>query len=350
MAIQNKTKTKNLGFFKKVYYSITKFEKYPEMSAEGTTSAFKYLSLIMLLFSIIVATGLVIELHNTINTCIDYIQNELPEAKIVNGELSVNSTEPLKIDAQIHAIDQIIIDTNTESEDQENEYINSIPTDNTGVIILKDKVIVKAVETNQKVEYEYKEILSGLNLNKDTITKQDIIDNFTGSRSVTIYSMFFVIMVVYVFVLYLISVLVDTLLIAVLGNITVLFTKLKLKFSAVYNMGVYALTLSILLNAIYLAINCVIKFKMSYFQIMYISIAYVYLVAAIFMIRLDFEKKQAELMKIIEEQEKVKLEMKEKKQEEEKDQNQPPEKDENENKKDNEKKQEPGEAPTGSEA
>ena len=28
-------KTKNINFFKKLWYSITKFEKYPEMAAEG---------------------------------------------------------------------------------------------------------------------------------------------------------------------------------------------------------------------------------------------------------------------------------------------------------------------------
>lgn len=352
MANQAKTKQpQNLSFFKKIYYSITKFEKYAEMSAEGTASAFKYLSILMLIFSIIVSSGLAIELYNTINSGINYIQNEISEIKITDGKLSIDSIGPIKIYSQIHAIDQIIIDTQTESEDKINEYINSIPADNTGIVVLKDKAIVKANETNQKVEYDYKEILSKLNLNKDTITKQDIINYFTGSGAITIYTMFFIFMTVYVFVLYLISVLVDTLLIAVLGNITVLFTKLKLKFSAVYNMGVYALTLSILLNAIYLAINAVTGFELKYFQIMYTSIAYVCLVAAIFMIRLDFEKKQAELIRIMEEQKKVKQEMQEKKQEREKEQNQTPDKEEKKNdEEDNQKKKTHGEEPTGSEA
>ena len=355
MAEENQRKQeKSLSFLKKVYYSITKFEKYPDMAAEGTASAFKYLAVIMLIFSFIVSIGLVIELNNTLKTGTDYIQNELPNLTIVDGKLTVESAEVIKIDSQIPAIDQIIIDTNTDSEEQINEYVESIPTDNTGIVVLKDKAIIKAIETNQKIEYSYKDILSSLNLKQDTIDKQDIIEYLTGSRAISLYAVFFVFMIIYVYVIYLVSVLVDTLLIAILGNITVLFTKLKLKFSAIYNMSIYALTLSILLNAMYLAINCITGFEMSYFQIMYTSIAYVYLVAAIFLIRIDFEKKQAELMKIMEEQEKVKQELKEQKNEEDKEQNKEPKKDnEDENGKNessDKEKQKSGDEPTGSEA
>ena len=343
---------KKISFFRKVYYSITKFEKYPEMAAEGLSSALKYLALIMISFSVIVSIGLVLELQKTISGGAYYIENELPDLEYSDGNLKVSSNEVIKIDSQISAIDQIIIDTNTDSEEQINEYVESIPTDNTGIVILKDKVIIKAIETNQKIEYSYKDILSNLNINQERLNKQDILNYLTGSGVISIYVMFFVLMIIYVFVIYLISVIVDTLLIAVLGNITVLFTKLKLKFSAVYNMSVYALTLSILLNAIYIFINSLTGFEMSYFQIMYTSIAYVYLVAAIFMIRLDFEKKQAELMKIMEEQEKVKQEIKEQKQEEEKEQNKKPEEKDNDSEKEKQKKETDSDTgePTGSEA
>ena len=342
---------KKLGFFKKLYYSITKFEKYPEMAAEGTASAFKYLVQLMILFSIIVSIGLVIELHETIKKGTDYIQNQLPDFYFNNGILNMDSNEVIRIDSEIPTIDQIIIDTNTDSEDQIDEYLNSIPSDNTGVVLLKDKAIIKAIETNQKVEYNFSEILNNMNFNNDTISKQDIVEYLTEKGVLSIYLMFFVLVIVYVFIIYSISVLVDTLLIAVLGNITVLFTKLKLKFSAVYNMAVYALTLSIILNAIYIAVNSITGFKMSCFQIMYTSIAYVYLVAAIFLIRLDFEKKQTELMEIMKEQEKIRQEMKEEKQDEEKNENKnPEEKDDEIEEKENNEQEDGNEETSGSEA
>lgn len=351
MAEQSEKKQeKRLGFFKKVFYSITKFEKYPEMAAEGISSSFKYLAQIMLIFSIIVSTGLEIELQQTVKKGTEYIKNELPNLNYSNGILNVESNETIKIDAEIPAIDKIIIDTNTESKEQIEEYVESIPTDNTGIVLLKDKVIVKAIETNQRVEYNYQDVLDSMNIKNDNLNKQDIINYLTGSGALSIYVMFFILIVVYIFIIYSISVLVDTLLIAVLGNITLLFTKLKLKFSAVYNMSVYALTLSILLNAIYIVVNSITGFEMSYFQIMYTSIAYVYLVAAIFLIRLDFEKKQAELMKIMEEQEKVKEELKEENKEKEKNDNKKPEEKDNDREEKKKKKENKNGEPSGSEA
>ena len=49
-----KIKTKKLGFFKKVWYSITKFDKYLEMSSEGAGIAFKYLIQITAIFVLII--------------------------------------------------------------------------------------------------------------------------------------------------------------------------------------------------------------------------------------------------------------------------------------------------------
>ena len=41
------------GFLKKVWYSIEKIEKYSELSAEGFGRAIKYLSILIMLLSII---------------------------------------------------------------------------------------------------------------------------------------------------------------------------------------------------------------------------------------------------------------------------------------------------------
>ena len=56
---QNKDENKNeekdemkKGFFKKVWYSIDKIEKYSELSAEGFRNAIKYLGILMVIISI----------------------------------------------------------------------------------------------------------------------------------------------------------------------------------------------------------------------------------------------------------------------------------------------------------
>lgn len=340
---------KRIGFFKKVWYSMTKFEKYPEMAAEGMPRAFIYLSQIMLIFSVIVSLAFLYKMHTAVISGAEYIKNELPNITYIDGKLNVESNDAIIINTENLVIDKIIIDTNTEDNSKVEEYLNSIPMDNSGILVLKDKVMFKSYNMAGVESYKYEEILSNIsNYNFNNFTKQNIVDYLTGNMMISVYCMLFVLMIIYIFIMYLMSVLIDSLLIAVLGRITVVFTKLRLKFSAIYNMSIYALTISILLNSIYIAINTVTGFKLEYFQIMYTSIAYVCLVASIFMIKLDFMKRQAEVMKIIEEQQKVKQEIKEQEDEEEKNENKK-QKDEEKSSDEKENTKDDGE-PSGSEA
>lgn len=355
---ETKNIERKLGFFTKVKRSITNVEKYPEMAAEGVPSALKYLVKLMAIFAIIIAVGLVYQLNNTIKNGIDYLQNELPDMTYSNGQLKIDSQEPITIEGENAVVSKVIIDTNTENEEQIDKYVNSIDTDKSGVVILKDKAIVKSSAIASATVYTYTDVLSSItNENIDNVTKQDVIGYLTGNGMYSIYAMFLVMMFVYAFIIYLMSVFVDTLVLAILGNITILFTKLRIKFSAVYNMAVYALTLSVILNAIYIVVNMFTGFEVKYFQIMYTSIAYIYLVAAIFIIKSDFMKKQTELMKIIDVQEQVKEEIKQKEQEnkqeeKEKEKNKTTDKKEEKDKDKKEKKDSSkgDNEPTGSEA
>ena len=91
-----------------------------------------------------------------------------------------------------------------------------------------------------------------------------------------------------------------------------------MKYIAVFNMSVYAITLSIILDMIYMGTNIFIEFNMTYFQVMYVSVSAIYLVAAIFLLKDEYIKTQKELIKIIEAQEIVKQEAEEREKEEEK--------------------------------
>lgn len=54
----NENYIKNQSFLKKVWYSMTKFEKYPEMAACGVPKAFLYLTQMMIIFSIILTIAI----------------------------------------------------------------------------------------------------------------------------------------------------------------------------------------------------------------------------------------------------------------------------------------------------
>ena len=156
----------------------------------------------------------------------------------------------------------------------------------------------------------------------------------------------------YAFVIYFINTIFYILIIAIVGYISTMILKLKIRFVAVFNMAVYAITLPTILNMIYLIINAFYKFTISYFDIMYVLVASIYMMAAIFILKSEFNKKQGEVQKIVEVEKEVKEEM------EEKEENQKENKEENKDtgKKDKKKEEETkednsnGEEPEGSNA
>ena len=114
-------------------------------------------------------------------------------------------------------------------------------------------------------------------------------------------------------------------------------------------MGIYALTLSIILYLLYIIVNVFTTFNIKYFEIAYNAIAYIYMITAILTIKSDLIKQQIELQMIQNEQKKVR---EERKQEREKDQNQDKEnKPEDKEKKKEKKEKNNGEgAPEGNKA
>ena len=180
-------------------------------------------------------------------------------------------------------------------------------------MLLKDKVIIKNQMTNIPSAYNYSDIAEQYEIG--TINKQDIIEKLSGKNQYTLCFVFFIVMTIYLFIIYFSSVLMDALVLAILGYITCSILKIKLKPSALYNIAIYALTLPIILNAIYMIINIFTGFTVKYFQVMYTAISYIYVISSILIIKSDFIKKQAELTKILSEQEKVKEELAKKEQE-----------------------------------
>ena len=96
--------------------------------------------------------------------------------------------------------------------------------------------------------------------------------------------------------------------ISIFGYIASMILRLKLKFVAVYNMGIYAVTLSTIFYMIYLIINGITGFVIKYFDVMYMLISAIYIMAAIFMLKLEFNKKQYEVKKVVEVEKQVKEE------------------------------------------
>lgn len=210
---------KKMSFLKIVWYSITKYEKYPEMAMLGSKKILLYFTKLILILSIILAY---IYLYYSNNMVDDQIKNATMSEKIA-------------------------------------------------VFLTKDLV---DNEEKQQIKVYFSEF------NDNTIIFVFVLSCIIKYFSIT---------------------LLDVVLLSVIGILTCNLIKIKIKYKLIFNMSVFALTLSNILRIIYISIITLTEFEIKYFYMMYIAIAYISLCAAIFIIKSDTMRKQIELMRIINE-------------------------------------------------
>ena len=338
-------KREKLSFFKKLKISILDFDGYQDLAIERISKTIVYIVLLMLIFSIVISLGYTYKFMEAINKLKDYVSNEISEIKYENYELTIiskNNEDITQIETDGLIPAKIIINTQTEDKEKIQSSIDDIKKQKNGILILKDRIIIKNEFSTNLIESSYKAISENYNINK--IDKNEIINMLSGTEVKTFIAMFFISMIVYMFIIYISSILIDILLLTILAYIVTRIAGLRLKYSAIYNIATYSLSLPILLNMVYILVNIFTGFTIKYFQIMYTTIASIYIITAILIIKSDFIKKQLELNKIVEEQEKVKQELKEqeenRKREEQK-RREKKEKDEQDKENDGDVKQEP---------
>ena len=304
--------TKETSFFKKVLSSIKDIEKYPEMAIRPFTEVIKYLIGIMLIFSIVVTASSIYKIINNTNKALEYLKTEIPDVNFSNNELKVDSNEKITIKPD-ETIDIIIIDTNEPEQNQVDNYINEIQSQNNGAILLKDRLIVNTGRGT--ISYSYDKLFEGSTIN--SFTKADIVDYFSGNNLLMTYTGLFILIFIWSFIFYTISITIDIILMSLIGNITSIFLRLRIKFSAMVKIAIHSLTLPIILNMIYIVERSIFGYDVKYFEVMYMAISYIYIISAILMIKSDLIKRGQELTKIIEEERKVREQLEREKQEEE---------------------------------
>lgn len=347
--VEENNQMPKVNFFKRIWYSITKIEKYPEMSAEGIKVAMIYVAGIVAILTIVSTIGIIYRINKITQNIADYVESNVPDFSYKDGQFSTESKEPIYLQNDELQLGKVIINLNDISEEEINQYKNQINDYGSGILILKDKVLLEEINIDGEISYSYSDLLSNFELSE--FNKKDALDYVRSNKIINMYLSLFMTLYIYSFLMYLVSTLWIALVIAVLGYFAAILAKIKMRFVAVFNMAIYSLTLSTFLNLIYVLINIFTTFDVTYFQVMYISVAFIYLIAAIFIIRADFIKKQAELTKIAEIQKRVKQEFddQEQEQKDEKEKQERKKKDKEEEKKNKEKPNEE-ENPKGSEA
>lgn len=313
---ENKQRTtKRDGFFKTVLKSIKDFDKYEQFALETMGRTCLYLLQMVAIITIVVVAILIYQFSNTMQSAVIYFNDNIQEMSYADGILTVNSNQKLEINTNSTIAQKIIVDTSELTTEQIEQYRIDLNDLNSGIILLKDKILIKNEMLTAITETTYTDILSQYNITN--LDKQSVLDYIYANQS-QVYISVAIVEFIYMFSMYLTSILMDTLILAILGLIVARIAGMKIKFSACFSIGVHALTLPIILNILYIILNAFTGYTIKYFQIMYTAISYIYMVATILIIKSDYIKRQMELDKLKSEQEKIRAELDNQKEEDKK--------------------------------
>ena len=299
-----------LTFWKKLKYSIFDFDKYQELAAEKVVETIGYIAILLLVFTLVVAGIYIYKFSVTISDARNYIDENIETITFENYKVDIilyNHEKVTTIQNEEIGMN-VIINTSLQNEEELSQAIEEFTSQGNGILILKDRILVNNELINKPITYSYKTLSEQYNINK--IDKQELLNLLSFDTIKPLLVTIFGVLFIYFFaVMYLPSTLIDIIILSVFGYVVCSITRMRLKYSAVYNIAAYSVTLPIILNLIYFVVNVFTGFTIKYFEIMYTTVASIYIATAILMIRSDVIKKQVELIKIIEEQEKVRAEL-----------------------------------------
>lgn len=314
--INNEEPKKQMGFFNKVWWSITKIEKYPELASEGLWRAISYLFVLSVILSLVTSCRTISITKKEVKTGIESLSFDFTYK---DGILNVESDDqPITVENE--ELGRIIIDTKTEDENKINEYKNSIENKQEAIVVLKDKVLIANLSyesgniqnpTINVIEKKYTDLKDQYKLDINEFTKQELLDYLSSSKMNEVYWNYFLAMFAAGWLFIIVNLLAYVILISFFGYATVWMLKLKVKYSAVFSMTIYAITLSVIIDIFYQLLNIFVDFKIE-IDTLTVLLTAIYLFAAIFMIKDDFNKKQGQLQKIKDEEKETKNEYKEK--------------------------------------
>lgn len=331
-------KTKKQGFFKSVKNSIFNFDSYQEFAMQDMKKGIIYFLKLSLTFSIVISIVFaILQVTVTVPNVKKFIESDIPDFKYSNGTLEIKSEKAVKIDKIADDV-LIIADTKELDDIKISEYKDKIKLYEIGVLILKDKIYLKNAYTLSEIQEMKLSDLENI-YGKSEFAKQDILNDINSINMVSLCISLAITVFLGFFLIFLFMSILDIIILALLSNIIAMFSRVKMKASALVNISVHAMTLPIVLLLIYAIVLLTTGFEIKYFNIMYRGISYIYVFTAIFLIRQNLIKQQIELTTIIQKQKELKEEIEEKNEEEPKenkdDNKSNDKKDENKENKDN---------------
>lgn len=260
-------KTKKIGFFKRFKMAIFELENYIDFLNEKLSKSLVFSLKLVVLLSLIMAISNVIFVYAKYHSPDNYLNEVIPEFTYENSELKIDENE-----------------TKSDEKKQMAQIMKQVVPSVTNI------------------------------LGEGTYTRSDLI-HYVQDNQRTIVSFG----VTAIFIENILDLYIMWLMVAVLtsfiGWVALIFLRIKMKYSKLFTLSIYASTLSIILTVIYTMLNAFCGVYIEMFDYLSILIAYIYITAVIYMIRSDLIKQQIELIRIAN----VQAEEKEREQEQEDD-------------------------------
>ncbi len=216
-----------MNFFRQVKDSITDPKFYTTIYNQGFGKTFKYLFLLFLLTFIINGASFSAGFLGGIDRFAAEVQAKVPDFKLANGQLTVSGQQPIMLQNEDTTV---IIDTTGKTS---RESLAQKPGD--FMLITKDQIVTRQGIKTQEISF------AQVPLSLDKSQMANLIPYF---------KLFLVIVGIFALVFGIIGTLLWTLILAVGALVISASVKTDLKFSQLYNISAYALTLPVILELV----------------------------------------------------------------------------------------------------
>lgn len=274
-----------INFFKKVWYSITKINKYEEMREEGVGKSIKYILTLTFCLAIILAIFATVLQISISNKAISYLDEKLPQMKFKDNVLSIEGEDAVILNEdefKEYFKNAVVINPLLEKQEAVDQYKDLATENNDVLVFLSDKYIVISNKYNPESEneegittYNYSEISDKYIKDKSIeYTKTHLIEYLRNHSSSTYYFaqfwIIYLVMITFIYFIYIMFISVGIWLATKLA-------KFKWSFKDSLVNTIYAATLSEIIYVAYMIVSYYAKFSISFMDIISLALIFVYL-------------------------------------------------------------------------
>ncbi|MDD7796029.1 DUF1189 domain-containing protein [Clostridium sp. 'White wine YQ'] len=249
-----------LNIFQKFIYSITNIKSYIVFLREKTAKGVLYILLLSVIFGGIKGYDVSRDVKIYFDNARTYLEENKDNFKLENGKLTIGTRPILKEEQNT----LLFIDTSYDYDQYDQNKLAQLNLEKymTSTLIFRDRVVVN--NNGKQTVQKFSELGFNLDVNM-------IINILSATTLVMIILTIFTIIQVFI------GNILWAVVLALAGLSAAYWLKVKIRFKGLYRISLYTLTTSIILDTILFLTRVVIPF----FDIIYIAIAFVYLILAL---------------------------------------------------------------------